>query len=165
MNGLESFSHKWDRCYSGHPRWFMRGFNIFAVKRILLWWQMLVTILVISPNDPKDSSGDKLWKRVIDTKSTDMQRLEDMCDHMRTKCKQDCNMVGCKKIINEDVWNWHTMKCLIQLPKVWDHWGHIAGKKRKYSCWLIEAEQRIYVSVSEPSLVQIKACRRVSTKP
>ena len=72
---------------------------------------------------------------------------------------------GVKKIINEDVWNWHTMKCLIQLPKVWDHWGHIAGEKRKSSCWLIEAERRIYKSVSEPSLVQIKACRRVSTKP
>ena len=64
-----------------------------------------------------------------------------------------------------DVWNWDTMKCLIQLPKVWDHWGHISGRKRKSSCWLIEAERRIYASVSEPSLVQIKACRRVSTKP
>ena len=33
-----------------------------------------------------------------------------------------------EKSINEDVWNWHTMRCLIQLPKVWDHWGHIAEK-------------------------------------
>ena len=67
------------------------------------------------------------------------------------------NQWGCVKLTHNEVFN-STAQSMRSLR------SH-SRKKRKYSCWLIEAEQRIYVSVSEPSLVQIKACRRVSTKP